>query len=70
MLSAGIDFRLWNRRLLIGRDGRLDQSKAYDISQLVREYGPWRLKSVPTLERLTLLRLRSHVGVKNKQIEL
>ena len=28
------------RRLLIGRDGRLDQSKAYDISQLVREYGP------------------------------
>ena len=28
------------RRLLIGRDGHLDQSEAYDISQLVREYGP------------------------------
>ena len=32
------------RRLLIGRDGHLDQSEAYDISQLVREYGPsWPL---------------------------
>ena len=30
------------RRLLIGRDG---QSEAYDISWLVREYGPWRTKS-------------------------
>ena len=29
------------RRLLIGRDGHLDQSEAYDISQLAREYGPW-----------------------------
>ena len=28
------------RRLRIGRDGHLEQSKAYDISQLVREYGP------------------------------
>ena len=28
------------RKLLIGRDGHLDQSEAYDISQLVREYGP------------------------------
>ena len=28
------------RRLLIGRDGNLDQSEAYDISWLVREYGP------------------------------
>ena len=28
------------RRHLIGRDGHLDQSEAYDISQLVREYGP------------------------------
>ena len=28
------------RRLRIGRDGHLDQSEAYDISQLVREYGP------------------------------
>ena len=27
------------RRLLIGRNGHLDQSEAYDISQLVREYG-------------------------------
>ena len=29
-----------NRRPLIGRDGHLDQSEAYDLSQLVREYGP------------------------------
>ena len=29
-----------HRRLLIGQDGRLDQSEAYDVSQLVREYGP------------------------------
>ena len=28
------------RSLLIGRDGHLDQSEAYDISYLVREYGP------------------------------
>ena len=28
------------RRLLIGRDGHLDQSEAYDISYFVREYGP------------------------------
>ena len=28
------------RRLRIGRDGHLDQSEAYDISQLVRKYGP------------------------------
>ena len=28
------------RRLLIGRDSHLDQSEAYDISLLVREYGP------------------------------
>ena len=27
-----------NCRLLIGRDGHLDQSEAYDLSQLVREY--------------------------------
>ena len=27
-----------NRRLLIGRDGHLDQSEAYDSSLLVREY--------------------------------
>ena len=27
-------------RLVIGRDGHLDQSQAYDISLLVREYGP------------------------------
>ena len=27
------------RRLRIGRDGHLDQSEAYDISQLLREYG-------------------------------
>ena len=32
------------RRLLIGRDGHLDQSEAYDISSLVREYGPRCLK--------------------------
>ena len=31
------------RRLLIGRDGHLDQSEAYAISQLVREYGPCRI---------------------------
>ena len=30
------------RRLGIGRDGDLDQSQAYDISQLVREYGSCR----------------------------
>ena len=29
-----------HRRLGIGRDGHLDQSQAYDVSQLVREYGP------------------------------
>ena len=29
-------FRLW-----IGRDDHLDQSGAYDISSLAREYGPW-----------------------------
>ena len=28
------------RRLRIGRDDHLDQSEAYYISQLVREYGP------------------------------
>ena len=28
------------RRLLIGRDGHIDQSEAYDISKLVRKYGP------------------------------
>ena len=28
------------RRLRIGRDGHLDQSEAYDISQRVREYRP------------------------------
>ena len=28
------------RILLIGRDGHLDQSEDYDISQLVQEYGP------------------------------
>ena len=28
------------RRLRIGRDGRLDQSGAYDVSQLVRKCGP------------------------------
>ena len=47
-LSAEINFRIWvrilvqvtiYRRLLIGRDGHLDQSEAYDMSQLVREYG-------------------------------
>ena len=27
-------------RLLIGRDRHLDQFEAYEISQLVREYGP------------------------------
>ena len=27
-------------RLRIGRDGRLNQYKVYDISYLVREYGP------------------------------
>ena len=26
---------------LIGRNGHFDQSEAYDISQRVREYGPW-----------------------------
>ena len=31
-----------NRKLLIGRDGHLDQSEAYDLSQLVREYWPGR----------------------------
>ena len=29
------------RRLWIGRDGHLDQSEAYDISQRVRQCGPW-----------------------------
>ena len=29
------------RMLLIGRDGLLYQSEAYDISQLVRKYGPY-----------------------------
>ena len=29
-----------HRRHRIGRDGHLDQSKAYDISQLVRAYAP------------------------------
>ena len=29
-----------NRRPLIGRDGHLDQSEAYALSYLVREYGP------------------------------
>ena len=28
------------RRFRIGRDGHLDQSETYDISQLVRENGP------------------------------
>ena len=28
------------RRLRIGQDGRLDQSEAYDISQLIREHEP------------------------------
>ena len=28
------------RRIRIGRDGHLDQSEAYEISYLVREYGP------------------------------
>ena len=32
------------RRLRIGRDVHLDQSEAYDISQLVREYGPGQRK--------------------------
>ena len=32
------------RRLLIGRDSHLDQSEVYDISLLVREYGPWTSK--------------------------
>ena len=39
------------RRLLIGRDGHLDQSEAYDISELVREYGPglaWLVKCKST----------------------
>ena len=31
------------RRLRIGRDGHLDQSEAYDISNIVREDGPWCL---------------------------
>ena len=34
-----------NRRLLIGRDGHLDQSEAYDLSQLVREYGSWQAQA-------------------------
>ena len=35
------------RRLLIGRDGHLDQSEAYDIAQLVREYAPrWAATAV------------------------
>ena len=29
------------RTLRIGRVGHLDHSEACDISQLVREYGPW-----------------------------
>ena len=34
------------RRLLIGRDGHLDQSEAYDISYLIREYGPrWTISA-------------------------
>ena len=37
------------RRLLIGRDGHLDQSEAYDISQRVREYGP-RLLGLQTFQ--------------------
>ena len=43
------------RRLLIGRDGHLDQSEAYDISQLVRENRPWQ-------EYIPLLLLRQRVG--------
>ena len=34
------------RRLLIGRDGHLDQSEAYDISQLVRKYGPSQVSNM------------------------
>ena len=35
------------RRLLIGRDGHLGQSEAYDISSLVREYGPRQVMRDP-----------------------
>ena len=47
--ACAFPYRIWARilvhvaiyrRLLIGRDGHLDQSEAYDISQLVREYAP------------------------------
>ena len=41
------------RRLLIGRDGHLDQSEAYNISYLVREYGVW-CEAFFTLRCLTL----------------
>ena len=40
------------RRLLIGRDGHLDQSEAYDILQLVREYGQSHLKTIRVPKRL------------------
>ena len=48
------------RRLRIGRDGHLDQSKAYDISYLAREYGPLhdcrpRVYSAPVRRILTSL---------------
>ena len=36
------------RRLLIDRDGHLDQSEAYDISKIVREYGPRHVDMVKT----------------------
>ena len=43
------------RRLLIGRDGHLDQSEAYDITRLVRAYGP-RCQEIPE----NIVRLDSH----------
>ena len=41
-VSSGpvFSYDMIHRRLLIGQDGRLDQLEAYDLSQLVREYGP------------------------------
>ena len=47
------------RRLLICRDGHLDQSEAYDISQLVREYGP-------CCEMITSITTRAQRGVNKR----
>ena len=45
------------RRHRIGRDGHLDQSEAYDISQIAREYGLWTGFSRQLTKRLNKLHI-------------